>query len=166
MEVVTLMSLRIHSDSHRKLQSPSRERLYPLPSFTISALREDLFTRSEIYLGFTATFRRSVNDAELLQFLTMWLRIWTRRLFEKKSHMSHKASKSASESSNSLVMSCLVAGFHEASESGRSSRTSSSFWSVSLRPIANSKRKGISGYLEFLSLNYRTLSIRQSCARP
>src|SRR5437773_3720880 len=97
MEFVSLISLRVPRDSNRKLPSPSGERLYPLPSFTISSLREDLFTRSEIYLGFTATFRRSVNDAELLQFLTMWLRIWTRRLFEKKSHMSHKASKSASE---------------------------------------------------------------------
>src|SRR6266699_7016765 len=127
MESVSLISLRVPRDSNRKLPSPSGERLYPLPSFTISSLREDLFTRSEIYLGFTATLRRSVNDAELLQFLTMWLRIWTRRLFEKKSHMAHKASKSASESSNSLVMSCLGAGFHATSDKGRSSRTSSSF---------------------------------------
>src|SRR5438034_5370695 len=108
MESVSLISLRVPRDNNRKLPSPSGERLYPLPSFTISSLREDLFTRSEIYLGITAPFRRSVNDAALLQFLTMWPRIWTRGLLEKKWHMSHKASKSGSESSNSLVMSCVL----------------------------------------------------------
>src|SRR5207247_9541412 len=102
MESASLISLRVPRDSNRKLPSPSGERLYPLPSFTISSLREHLFNRSEIYFGFTATFRRSVNDAELLQFLTMWLRIWTRRLFETQAHMSDKPTTSASEFSNSM----------------------------------------------------------------
>src|SRR5712664_819139 len=127
MEFVSLSSLRVAKDNKRKLPSPSGERLYPLLPLTTSSRREGLLTRSEIYFGLTATLRRSVNVAELLQSLTMWLSIWTRLLFEKKSHISHKLSMSASDSPNSFITSALTLGFHSLSGSGRSSKTRSSF---------------------------------------
>src|SRR3989442_14056207 len=88
-----------------------------------SSRREDLLTRSETYFGLTATLRRSVKEAELLQSLTIWLSIWTRRLFEKKSHISHNVSMSASDSPNSFITSSLTLGFQSLSERGTSSKT-------------------------------------------
>src|SRR5207244_13298556 len=135
MEFVAVSSVRVAKDNKRKLPRPSGERLYPLLPLTISSRLDDLLTKSEMYFGLTATLRRSVNVAELLQSLTIWLSIWTRLLFEKKSHISHRLSMSASDSPNSFITSSLTLGFHSLSDSGRSSRTRSSFWSVNLRPI-------------------------------
>src|SRR5712664_1501482 len=135
MELVSLSSLRVTRDNKRKLPSPSGERLYPLFPLTTSSRREDLLTRSEMYFGLSATLRRSVKVAELLQSLTMWFSIWTRRLFEKKSHISHKVSISASDSPNSFITSSLSLGFHSLSESERSSKTLPSSCRVNLRPI-------------------------------
>src|SRR5882762_11877296 len=129
-----------------------------------SSRLDDLLTRSEMYFGLTATLRSSVNEAELLQSLTIWLSIWTRLLFEKKSHISHKLSMSASDSPNSFITSSLTLGFHSLSESGRSSKTRSSSWSVNLRPIVTLQR-GIFSYLRFLLLNYQKVSISRYPAR-
>src|SRR5712692_4141170 len=51
----------VPKDSRRKLPRPAGDIRYPLPSFTTSPFRDDLFIRSETYLGLTTTLRRSVK---------------------------------------------------------------------------------------------------------
>src|SRR5690348_11120154 len=99
----------------------------------------DLFTRSETYFGFTATFRRSVKDAEFSQSRIIWLTIWRRFLLEKKSQISLSDSKSASESLSSFKTNSRTPGCHSVSDKGRSRRTLLPSWSVNLMLITDGK---------------------------
>src|SRR6266581_622430 len=98
MESPFLSNFLIAIDSKRKLPTPIGETLYPFLSLTTSSRFGALLTRSDTYFGFTATFRRSVKDAEFSQSRIMWLTIWSRFLLEKKSQISLSESRSASES--------------------------------------------------------------------
>src|SRR6266852_2631069 len=123
MESPFLTNFLIAIDSNRKLPTPIGETLYPFLSLTTRSRFGALFTRSDTYFGFTATFRRSVNVAEFSQSRIIWLTIWSRFLLEKKSQISLRESKSASEYLSSLNTLSRTPGRQSSPERGRSSRT-------------------------------------------
>src|SRR2546426_795976 len=115
-----------------------------------------LFTRSDTYFGFAATFSRSVKVAEFSQSRIMWLTIWSRFLLEKKSQISLSESKSASDLLSSFKTRSRTSGCHSFSERGKSSRTLFPSWSENLMLITTGKWTRF--YLKLLLLNYQMLS--------
>src|SRR6266704_1685812 len=127
-------SFLVPKDNKRKLPRPAGDIRYPFPSLITSPLPGDLLTRSLTYFGLTATRRSSVKLAEFPPSLTIWVTIWTRFRFEKKSHMLHILSRSASMCSSWWGTSLKGSSRSPSVVRGTSRSTLSSSWSALLWP--------------------------------